>query len=210
MCITSVTISHKAISSGVECASSSHKQEKYSSGPRAAASEPWETTPAPAADRTASAVSAVCGVAPAWQPLQSLKRVMICLEREEPWSERGFQYQSKAVLWLSLVSVSSWQRFRTCQTFPLASAAICATGAPADVWTSQCTKHSSSLVLISLTPAPASHFSPFVSQWKCILHRLLQSGFYRDHLLILFLHSANITFPSFSPFPHRTSRNQCV
>lgn len=31
MCITSVTISHKAISSGVECASSSHKQQKYGS-----------------------------------------------------------------------------------------------------------------------------------------------------------------------------------
>lgn len=31
MCITSVTISHKAITSGVECASSSRKQQKYGS-----------------------------------------------------------------------------------------------------------------------------------------------------------------------------------
>lgn len=138
---------------------------------RAAASEAWETTPAPAADRTGSA--GFSREAPAWQLLQSLESVMICLEREEPWSEGGFQDQSKSVPCLPLVSVSSLQHLRTCQTLPLASAAI---GATVEVWTSQCTKHSSSLILISLTPS-ASHFSPFVGQLKCILHRLLQSGF---------------------------------
>lgn len=165
MCITSVTISHKAISSGVECASSSHKQEKYSSV--------W-LGQLPVNPEKQLLLQQQSGMVLLLQPRST------CLTAASGFKKR-FQSQSKSVLGLSLVSESSLQHFGTCQPLPLASAAICATGAPADVLPVHQTLFFSRLK--SLTPS-ASHFSLFVSQLKCILHRLHQSRFYRDHLLI--------------------------
>lgn len=187
MCITSVTISHKAISSGVECACSSRKQEKYSSV--------WlgQLPVNPEKQLLLQQHTRLVPLFQSWSTCPTAASEF--KKRDDLFRERRAMIRKRIPTPKQICSL-----FTACQTLPWASAAVCAAGAPVQVWTSQCAKHSSSLVFISLTPPP-SHFPLFFGRVKYILHRLFQSGFYRDRLLILLLYSANIPFPSFFCVP---------
>lgn len=163
MCITSVTISHKAITSEVECASSSRKQQKYGSvkpGQLRVNPEKQLLLQQPSWLLLLVQVGSTC--------LTAASEINI----HDELFKAIFRFQNTqanltcfSLAWV-LYNISVHVK---CRTLPSVSAAVCATGVLAEAWASQ---HSSLLLLISLTPS-ASYFYHFVSQLKCILHRLL-------------------------------------
>lgn len=103
MCITSVTISHKAITSGVECASSSRKQQKYGSV------KPGQLSVNPEKQLLLQQQS--------WL-LLLVQAGSTCLTAASELVQSHFQipkYPSKPDLCLSLASMSSLSHFSTCQ-----------------------------------------------------------------------------------------------